>query len=121
MVAGADHQAWPGKTGMFDQVPGDAHAPGRVQGFVLGRSVEAAIHHPPVLAQGVEVPEKALAEVFITLRRVHLDAGVEARDENDPLRELPAPSSRDGEAILGIEAVLVLAAKGHVFRGRVEG
>ena len=60
-----------------------------------------------------EAGEPALAPVFITLRREDLDAGVEPGNENDPVRERSAPARRDSQAVLGVEAVVVLTAEGN--------
>ena len=122
VVADADHLARAAQVGVVDQVLGEPHAAGRVERLVGGGGVEAPVHHPALLAEPVEVGEKALRPVFITLRRVELDAGVEAGDENDPVGERPAPAGRDREPVLGVEVVVVLTAKGHLLgtmeRGR---
>ena len=71
--------------GVLDQVLGEPHPPGGVERLVRGGGVEAPVHHPPALAEAVEIGEEALAPVLITLRREDLDAGVETGDENDSL------------------------------------
>ena len=112
VVADADDHARAVEAGVLDQVLGEPHPPGGVERLVRGRGVEAPVHHPALAPEPVEVGEKARAPVFITLRREDLDAGVEPGDENDSLRERAAPARRDREPVLGVEAVLVLTAKG---------
>jgi hypothetical protein len=64
-----------------------------------------------VAAEGVELAEDLLLEPGVFGGRVHLDAGIEARRENHAVRERRAKASGDREPILGIETVLVVAAK----------
>ena len=89
----------------------DAHPPGGVQRLILRRGVEAPVHHPALAAEPVEIGEEPLAELFITTRRVELDAGVEAGNQNDALRQRDPEAGRDRDPVLGVEAVLVLTAE----------
>ena len=73
--------------------------------------VEAPLHHPPLAAERVELGERSAARVVVTLRRVDLDAGVEARRENHSIGQRRPEAGRDREPVLGVEAVLVLTAK----------
>ena len=62
-------------------------------------------------AEGIELAEDLLLEPGVFRRGVDLDAGIEPRGQNHAIREGSAKPRRDGEPILGVEAVLVVAAK----------
>jgi len=67
-----------------------------------------------VAAEGIELAEDLLLEPGICGRGIDLDAGIEARGENHAVRERRAKAGRDRESILGVEAVLIVAAKRQV-------
>jgi hypothetical protein len=57
--------------------------------------------------------EEAVGELLELLGRMHPDAGVEALGQNNPVGQSCPEPGRNGEAILGIETVLVEAPKCH--------
>jgi hypothetical protein len=65
-------------------------------------------------AEGIELAEDLLLEPGVFRRGVDLDAGIEPRGQNHAIREGRAEAGRDREPILGVEAVLIVAAKRQV-------
>jgi hypothetical protein len=55
--------------------------------------------------------EEAVGELLELLGRMHPDAGVEALGQNNPVGQSCPEPGGNGEAILGIETVLVEAPK----------
>jgi hypothetical protein len=98
---------------VLDQRLGHADAAGGVELLVEGAAVEAAPQLACVAAEGAVRGEEAVGELLELLGRVHPDAGVEALGENNPVGKGGPEPGRNGEAILGIETVLVEAPKCH--------
>ena len=73
----------------------------------------SARERPALGAERAEPGEEALRELVESIHRVEVDAGVEALGENNPVGERRTEPGRHREAVLGVEAVLVAAAKSH--------
>ena len=78
--------------------------------------MEAAAQAAGVAAEGAVRGEEAVRELLELLGRVHPDAGVEALGENDAVSESRTEPGGNREAVLGVEAVLVLAAERQLRR-----
>jgi hypothetical protein len=112
MVGDPDDHAGPFlEPGVLDEVLGDADASGGVERLVMRAGVEAPTHDPPVAAERVEVGEDALLEASVLAGGENVDAGVEARREHHPIGKGRPEARGDRQAVLGVEVVLVLAAK----------
>src|SRR3954454_4401609 len=115
VLPGPDHDAGTGEAGVLDQRPGHPDATGGGELLVEGAAVEAAAQLARVAPEGAVRREEAVGELLELLGRVHPDAGVEALGENNPIGERRPDPRRDGEAILGVETVLVEAPECHRF------
>src|SRR5262249_53799302 len=113
VLAGADHDAWPGQLRVVDQRFRDPDPTGRVELLVEGAAVEAAAEAARVLSERAVRGEEAIRELLELAGRIHPDAGVEALGENDSVGEGRAEPRRNREAVLGVEAVLVETPKSH--------
>src|SRR3954468_8780763 len=96
---------------VLDQMLGDPNPAGRIQRLVVRAAVEATPHHAALAAERVELAEDLLLELGVLGDRIHLDAGIEAGGENRTTRELRTEPGRDRDPVLGVETVLVVAAK----------
>jgi hypothetical protein len=96
---------------VLDQVLRDPDPSRGIERLVMRPAVEAAPHHPALAAEWVELAEDLLLELRVLGRRVDLDAGIEAGRENGSVRELGTEAGRDRDPLLGVETVLVVAAK----------
>src|SRR5438477_4653158 len=83
-------------------------------------TVKAPSHHPAGAAQGIQLSEHLLLEAGVLGGRIHLDAGVEPRGENHSVGESCPEPRGDREAVVGVEAVLVVAAKRQSWGPSVE-
>src|SRR5918994_4978124 len=82
-----------------------------VQLLVARAREREAPHRARLAAERVERVEPALDALGEVARRVGLDAGLEAAREDDSFRERRTELGREGDAVLVIDRVLVLAEK----------
>ena len=73
--------------------------------------MEAPPHHSPVAAERVELGEHLFLEARVFAGGIDLDAGVEAGGENHSIGQRGPEPGWHGEPVLGVEAVIVVAAK----------
>ena len=78
--------------------------------------MEAALGAAPLAVERVEVGEEALLDGGVGALGIDLDAGLEPLGENDSFGERGSEAGRDRDPVLGVEAVLVLAAERQLRR-----
>ena len=84
--------ASPLETGVFDELPAEPDAAGRVQVGRLGMGEEAALDPARVAAHRIEVSKCPLLVLLGGLGRPDLHAALDALHQDDPLRERGAVS-----------------------------
>ena len=99
------------EAGVLDQVLWQADAASRVERLVDRACVEAPLHAPALTRKRVQACEEALLEGRVGVDRVDLDTGIEPLRENNSIRHRRSESGRDRDAVLRVEAVLMLTAK----------
>src|SRR3712207_2332158 len=111
-VARADDLHVLGEAGVLQEEGRDTDATGAVELGVLRRRGVEALELLALLGQRVEGLEDGAGELVVVLRLPQHDARLRALRHHDPLAERRAEAGRDGEAVLGIEGVVVGAAEG---------
>src|SRR6478609_2548367 len=108
MVDDARHGHLAADAGVLEEVGGD-HDPSLLVELRLRRpSEEEPLHRPGLAAEGVELPHP-VRELRPLDGRVDVEAPVQPARDDDLVAELVAMAGREGEPVLVVERVLVLA------------